>query len=169
MYKTGDMLMHPGAGVCRIEDIKSMALTSDGNKDYYVLKPIYGSDSTTIYIPVDFSKINLRRLLSENDIVELIHSVPSDTSLWVDNDAQRKELFSKVLHSGDHVKIIQLIVEIHKKLEEKQSQGKKLHAADARTLAEAEKLIHQEFAYALKLEPEDVAPFIMKEMNLISK
>lgn len=67
------------------------------------------------------------------------------------------------------MKIIQLIVEIHKKLEEKQSQGKKLHAADARTLAEAEKLIHQEFAYALKLEPEDVAPFIMKEMNLISK
>lgn len=166
MYKIGDMLMHPGSGVCRVEDIKNMSFTSEGSKDYYVLKPVYGGGSTTIYVPVDHKNIKLRKLLSEEDIHRLIGSVSSVPTLWTDNDAKRKEVFSQALHSGDSAEIIKLIIEIHKKQEEKQASGKKLHQADSKVLAEAEMLIHQEFAYALDLKPEEVAPFIMKEMNI---
>lgn len=159
--------MHPGSGVCKIEAIKGIAFTadSDDKKDYYVLKPVYGGESTTIYVPVGQSKINLRKLLSEKDIIELIHSVHEDPPLWDDNDVRRKEIFSQVLHSENHAKIIQLIIELHKKREEKQAAGKKLHASDARTLEEAEKLIHQEFAYSLNLKIDEVAPFIRNELN----
>lgn len=169
MYQIGDMVMHPGAGVCRVEDIKALNFARTGSKMYYILKPIYESKQTTIYIPTDKSKIKLRKLPSAEDIHKLINSVSTKNKLWTDNNTQRHDMFLQVLHSGKQSDIIQLIIEIHEKEKEKQLEGKKLHVADERILREAEKLIHQEFAYSLQLKPEDVAPFIMGELHLEEK
>ncbi len=164
MYRIGDMVMHPSAGVCKIEDIREECFSAAGPKRYYILKPVYENGRSTIYLPVENLKVKLRKLLSTEDIYELIHSVTLTNTLWVDNDAQRQERFRRVLVQGDQAQIIQLIIEIHEKQKEKQAAGKKLHMADGKILQEAEKRIHQEFGYALNLKPDEVAPFIMGEL-----
>ena len=50
--------------------------------------------------------------------------------------------------------------------EEKKKTGKKLHMADGRIMQEAEKMIHQEFAYSLKLDIDEVASYIMNELHI---
>lgn len=100
-------------------------------------------------------------------IKELILSIYDDGErLWTDNEKERAEIFANVIKSGDHTRIIKLIIEMHEKISQKHELGKKLRQADEKVLYTAEKMIHEEFAYALKIEPEDVAPYIMNQLNL---
>lgn len=167
MYKVDDMVMHSGAGVCKIDEIKIEQFSDCKERLYYVLKPVYDKNSTTLFIPVDNSKNNLRKLLSMEKIKELILSIYDDGErLWTDNEKERAETFANVIKSGDHTRIIKLIIEMHEKISQKHELGKKLRQTDEKVLYTAEKMIHEEFAYALKIEPEDVAPYIMKQLNL---
>lgn len=165
MYKQNDIVMHPGAGVCRIEAVREETFTREPRL-YYVLRPMYENNATTIYVPVDSDKIQLRKLLSREEIVDLIHSVSLDTPLWIDNPSARREAFAELLHQGDHAVLIRLIAELHAHQNNTVAAGRKFHAADEKILHEAEKRIHQEFAHTLNLEVDEVAPFIMQELGL---
>ncbi len=164
MYQQNDIVMHPGAGVCKIEDVREEQFTGQ-KRQYYVLRPLYENTATTIFVPTDSQKITLRKLLSKEEIVRMIHTVSLDTSLWVDNPAERKDMFQQLLHEGDHPTLIRLIAELHTRRRETEKAGRKFHAADEKVLQEAEKRIHQEFAHTLELSVEEIAPFIMKELG----
>lgn len=165
MYQVNDMVMYAGSGVCRIDDISRRTFYGGEEKLYYILKPVYETAST-VYVPVNNEKAKMRRLLTEKDIRKLIQSVPDCGTLWLDDDRTRQERFGQILRSGNHVQMIKLIVELHEKRQEKKQLGKKLRAADEKVLQEAEKFIHEEFGYAMKLMPEKVAPFIMEQLHM---
>ncbi len=164
MYKIDDIVMHPGMGVCKIVDIRTENFKNLGNRQFYILKPVYSNEHTKIFVPVS-GKVELRRLLSEKDINEAISAARNQDTLWIDNDLKRKEVFSEILHSGDHIKLIGMIREIHKKQIEKQQIGKKLHLSDEKMLTEAEKLLHEELAYSMSIEPTRVADYIISKLN----
>ena len=165
MYKTGDTVLHPTAGVCTVKEIKSENFAGLGKRDFYVLSPVYDSRQL-IHLPVDSEKITLKKVLDKDEIISLIRSVDVSKSLWVDGDAARKDAFRKVLKSGNRLEIINLIITICEKQKNLESSGKKLHLADERVLGEAQKIIHQEFAYALNLKTSEISRFIMKELEL---
>jgi CarD family transcriptional regulator len=165
MFEANDMVMHPTAGVCKIECIQKENIARTGLKNYYILKPVYGNTATTLYVPTDSDKIKLRKVLSTSEIKALIHSVSPKPDLWIDNDARRKEAFTQILRSQDHKAIIEMIIAIKEKWDEKLARNRKLHAADERILREAEKMIHQEFAYALNIQVNEVLPYIMQELS----
>ncbi len=165
MFKCGDTVMHPGMGVCKIEEIKKQTIMKK-TQEFYILKPVYENEKTTIYVPVNSDKIGLRRLLTQEDIKEILKSLPNARSLWVDNDAKRKEVFTQVLKSGDHVSIMELIKELYEHKLEKQSAGKRLHISDEKILQEAERLIHQELAFTMNIKPDEVSDFIVGQLNM---
>lgn len=166
MFNIGDTVMHPGMGVCKIENIKTETFSRAMQRNFYILKPLYENNNTTIYVPVDSPKPILKKLITKEDIQGLIKSLKNDTDvLWVDNDLQRKELFSTIIKEGNREKLIKLIKELHERKEERQQSGKRLHISDERFLLEAEKLLHQELAYTMHIEPEEVASFIIESLN----
>ncbi len=164
MYKKGDTVLHPTAGVCTVTNIKTEDFASLGKRDFYVLTPVYDSRQV-IHTPVESEKITLKKVLGKKEIISVIKSVTVDTSLWCENDSERKDIFRKILKNGDRCEIIKLIITICEKRKEKEAAGKKLHLADERILNEAQKIIHQEFAYSLKIPTDEIAPFIMKELG----
>lgn len=166
MYKTGDTVIHPGVGVCRIEKITEESFGGGEKRKYYVLKTLYDSTNTVIHIPVDGGKVKLRRLLDSNDIKDIIHTVSVKDPLWVEGSAERRELFSSILKEGDQGKILQMICEIHLKQAERERTGKKIYVSDSKILSAAEKLIHQEFAHTLDIAPDKVAEFIIEELRI---
>lgn len=165
MYKTGDTVLHPTAGVCTVKEIKSENFAGLGKKDFYVLSPVYDSRQV-IHSPVDGEKITLKKVLEKSEIISLIRAVDVNKSLWIDGDAARKDAFKKVLKNGSRTEIINLIITICEKQKSLEKSGKKLHLADERILGEAQKIIHQEFAYALNIEMSEISRFIMKELEL---
>lgn len=165
LFKISDTVVHPGMGVCKITNIKDEDFAKLGKKQFYVLKPIYDNNQTTVYVPVNSEKITLKKLLSEEEIEALLSEINFSKSVWIDNDVVRKEKFTQILKSGDRVEIILLIRELHLKLEEKEKAGKRLHISDEKILREAEKLIHQELAFSMNIEVEQVAEYIIKHIN----
>ncbi len=165
MFSVGDTVIHSGMGVCRIESIEKKEIIKGKTNEFYILKPIYESSNTTIYVPINSDKIKLRRLLTREDIIKILSSLEENKSEWIDNDLRRKEEYSRIIKSGDHIAIMGIIKELYLRKCEKQAVGKRLHIADEKLLNEAQKIIHQELAFTMNIQLDDVADFIGEQIK----
>lgn len=163
MFQRNDTVMYGNTGVCRIVDIRPEKF-ADRELVYYILQPVY-SESETIYCPVDGDKVKIRKLLSVQEIHELIGLMPDTQTEWIENDQLRKEKYTEILRNGDHKELVKLIKTLHVHREEKSREGKKFHLADEKISNEAEKILHGEFAHVLHIQPDEVVPFIMGQLN----
>ncbi len=167
MFELGNVVMHPSAGVCRIADIREEKFT-EKKRMYYVLNPIEEMNRSTIYVPVDTEKVQLRKLLTKEEIETVIEKATQNEIEWITNPNFRKAEYTELLHSGDLSKVIALIVCLHKQKVKLFADGKKYPANDERILHEAERKIYQEFSHALKIKKEEIPQYIMNSMKRIS-
>ena len=166
VYRAGDTVMHPSEGVCTIAELRRMALSGMLERTYYVLKPATQKGSATVYMPVARGNAILRPLLSEQDIRALIRRSDEYAGLWIADSKQRKEAFAHILSEGNYAKIVRMIAEIREQSAKRALEGKKPCAADEAILAEAERLLHQEFSYVLHMSPEETAAFVCRELGV---
>lgn len=164
LFCAGDTVMHPSEGVCTIEELRPMAL-SGAQRTYYILKPASEKNSSTVYLPVARGNAILRKLLSREDILSFIHRSREYAGLWIADTKQRRDAFSNILTEGDYAKIIRMTQEIRKDCAAREAEGKKPCTTDQTILAEAERLLHQEFSYVLHLSIDETAAFIQNEFN----
>lgn len=169
MYKVNEIVLYGNEGVCKITEIMTRSF---GNKtmDYYVLKPVY-SKGSTIYVPIENEELTnkLKKILSAEEIMELIHGMPDADSVWVDNDNLRKEKYKDILRNGNRVELVQLIRTLYLHQQKLKDNGKKFHAADDKFFKDAEKILYDEFAYVLKIKQEEVIPFICEQIEVERK
>lgn len=158
MFAVNDTVMHGTAGICKIADIRAEKFRGP-EELYYILQPL--NENTTIYCPVEGTKVKLRKLLTVEEIYDLIKIMPDAENIWIDHDPTRKERFTEILKGGDYKELICLLKTLYYKREEKKQQGKKFHVADERIMNEAEHLLHGEFAYVLHIAEDEVEPFIL--------
>ncbi len=164
MFEIGAVVIHSGMGVCRITEVKKEIIAKQ-EKCFYVLSPIYENLSTKIYIPLDKADALLRSPLTKEDVKEALRSANNVETLWIDNDNLRKEKFTEIIKSGNHSKIIHMLKELHEHRIEKEKIGKRLRISDEKFLTEAQRIIHQELAYTMKIDLEDIADFIMSNIG----
>lgn len=168
LFAVGDTVMHPSEGICNVLELRSMHFAPRGSKLYYVLKPSMEKSSSTVYMPVDRGNGVLRRLLKEADIDGIIASSAEYPNLWVTDSKQRKDAFALILTEGNYAKIIRMIQEIHEHSALRTQEGKKPCASDEAIMNDAERLLHQEFAYVLGLSQEDTATYIKDRIKSAS-
>ncbi len=167
MYAVNDTVMYGQSGICKITEICDKKFGRETLK-YYVLRPVYG-DNTVIYCPVDSDKVHIRKLLSADEVVALVREMPAQQGEWIENDNLRKEVQTKILRRGDHKELIALIKTLYQKRTETENSGRRFHRADAEAMAQAEKLLYQEFAQVLDIAPDEVVPFIIGTIEKTAK
>ena len=133
MFKVNETVVHSGMGICTVSEITKMKVGNNPPRDFYVLKPVYENSGTKIFVPTD-SNIPLRYPLDTQKIKKILSEVNNSQTLWDENDAIRRNKFNEIIKSGDHIKIIKLICELHEKRIEKQATGKKLHLSDEKSI-----------------------------------
>lgn len=163
MFCVGDTIMYGNTGVCEIADIRRETF-GGAERTYYVIHPVDGEEST-IYCPVDNEKAPIRKLLTAEQIQELIRIMPDTEMKWIENDQLRRERFDEILKRGDHEELVKLIKVLYLNREEKERTGKKFHIADEKAMKEAEYMLYSEFAHVLKIQPDEVVPFIMGQLG----
>ncbi len=169
MYNIGDTILYAAQGVCKIQEM--MQRDFNGTiMEYYVLKPVF-SDNSTIYVPVNNPALvgKMRRILSKEEIEQIIRDMPEEELLWFDDEAERKEKFREVLFRADTRELVRMIKALYLHQQKQQEKGKHLHAADERVFKEAEKILYDEFALVLQIRPEQVVPFITEKMQIQAK
>lgn len=163
MFCINDTVMYGNSGVCKIVDIRPEKLA--GKKmTYYILKPAE-NENMTIYCPVDSDKVKMRRLLSLEEVYQLISIMPDTAIEWIEDDQQRKEAYTEIVRSGNHRELVKLIKTLYVKREERLSTGRKFHAADERIMKEAENMLYGEFSSVLHIRRDEVIPFIMGKLE----
>ena len=169
MYQVGDTVLYGAEGVCVIDEITSMDFGGE-KKEYYVLKPV-NQDGATFYLPTGSAAADekLRRVLSLEEIYDLIRAMPDESVTWIEDEALRKQTYKEIIQSGNRMRLIRAIKALHFHQEALKETGKKFHLCDERFMKEAEKLLYDEFAHVLKIEPDQVLPFILEQVELEEK
>lgn len=168
MYSINEYIVYGKAGVSQIIDIRKENFEGLEEQTYYVLKPVY-SEKSIIYAPVNRNLNKFRKVLTIEEIYKIIEALPKAKTIWINNDHSRKEKYLKILKEGSHIELVRLLKTFYEKNKELTSVGKKLHISDERIMKEVERILFEEFAFVLNIEPEEVLPFITGELNTLSK
>lgn len=165
MFQVKDAVIYGTQGVCEIEEIAEKDLMGK-RRIYYVLRPVSQMGSK-VYVPVDNenSVSRMRKLLSVEEIDQLILNMTNKKTQWVENDGARKEQYKEILKEGNRESLISMIRAIYQHKQETVEKGKKLHAVDENAMREAERLLYDEFAYVLNIKREEVLPYIMDKIG----
>ena len=169
MFQVNDTVLYGSQSVCTVTEICEKKIGKEKMR-YYALKPVFDNKST-VYVPCDNPKLveKMRRILSAAEIDALIDSMQNETLEWIQDDGERKEKYGEIIRSGDRKALAVLIRTLYLHREHQKAAGKKFHAVDEQLLDRAQKLLHEEFAYVLNIAPQDVPPFIAKQLEVTAK
>ena len=165
-YQVGDRVVYGIHGVCLIVDVEEQYFGGEVTK-YYVLQPVY-DDKGKVFVPVGNERLErkMRRILSAEEINELIREMPSEDAIWIADDNLRKERYRQILLVGDRRELVRLIKTLYLRQQEQTAKGKKLYKNDEKVMKEAEKMLYEEFAHVLDIRPDQVLPFIMQQVEV---
>ena len=164
MFSKNEYIIYGSTGVCKIIDIVKKKFGFNKEREYYILKPAYDTNST-IYAPIDNDKISIRKIMTKEEVYDLIKTMPDNETIWIDDMNLRKETYNEILKKGNKKDIVKLIKTLYMEKLRKKEEGKKLNAGDEKIMNEAEKLLHEEFALVLNIKLDEVLPFILGELS----
>lgn len=165
MFNVNDYIMYGTTGVCKVLDIKKEKGINDVEEDYYVLHPVY-VENGIIKIPVNNDKIFMRSILSEEEVTTIIKNIPDYETIWEDDGKKRNEKFKSILKMGECEGWIKLIKSIKLKKKQNKSVGRNMYQADEEIMKSAKKLLFEEFATVLKIQPDEVNSYITSHENV---
>lgn len=163
MYKVNDYVMNRSAGVCQITDIKIDEAMSNEIK-YYVLHPVY-QNNMTIKIPVHNANVLLRPVLTKDEALSLIATMPDQEPFSINDTRERCNIFKTALRTCNHEELIKIIKTLYLEKQAKSAVNKRLTKTDENIMDNAEKQLHEEFAIALNISPDEVVPYITEYIS----
>ncbi len=165
MYTVNEMIHYGGSGVCVIQEIAVMRFGRTRER-YYVLKPVY-QNTSLIYVPVENEQLTskMRPILSREEVDRLIDCMEELPTVWEEDPQARKASFDALLHSNECRSLIILIKTLYAHKERRQADGKSLHVSDETYLREAQRLLYDEFAGALDIQPTQVHAYIQSKLG----
>lgn len=165
MFGVHDVVLYGTEGACEITEITQKDFGA-GAAEYYVLQPVYRKN-TTVFVPTQNRALvaRMRRVLSTEEIEKMIEEIPGESGIWIPDENLRKEEYRKILAGGDSRELIRLVKALYLRQKEQNVRGRKLHQADERFFKEAEKVLYDQFALALKIQPDQVLPLILERIE----
>lgn len=163
-FNIGDFVVYCSKDICKIENIVKKCFNGIDENEYFQLIPI-NTKNSSYYIPCNNCQSKVRRLLTKEEVYSLIDEIPESETEWCEDKNIRKNIFHSVLKSDDYHQLITMMHTLYIQRENQRSKGKKLLAADERVMHDAEHLIHQEFAFVLGIEEEQVSNFINSRLK----
>lgn len=168
MFEKGEYIVYGTTGVCEVTDIRKMNMRGiPKDKLFYVLTPC-SQKGSTVFTPVDSTKTVMRRILSREQALELIDSMPEVEELYFSNDKIREEKYKECVRSCDCEQCIRVIKTLYLRREEKLAQGKKFASTDERYLKLAEDNLYSELSMALNMSKKEVQQYIEERLGVMS-
>ena len=151
MYEIGEYIVHPGQGVCLVEDVV------DNPSATYQLLPVGQRHPMRISFPVA-SESRLRPVLSHDEAEDIIAQYPT---MQVDeftnkSNALEEEHFRDEIRLGSCLDSVRVVKTFRTRIAEVKARNKKPPVAYERILKQASERSLSELAVALDSTPDDV-------------
>ena len=166
MYHVNDRIHYGGSGVCTVQDITTMRFGRTREKDY-VLKPLH-QNASVIYVPVNNEQLvgKMRPVMTRDEVEQLIRDMPEIETVWVDDIQARKATFDQLLRGNNCTDLIKIIKTLYQHKKRRQAMGKTLHVSDENYLREAQRLLYDEIAGVMGMNPNEVNAYILERVDL---
>ncbi|MBP1550490.1 MAG: hypothetical protein J6A05_10860 [Oscillospiraceae bacterium] len=165
MFKSGEYVIYGSGEICCIEEITDRCFDGTNKIKYYKIAPKEYRNSA-YYVPVASAEKEIRRLLTKEEVLEIIDSIPQAEAVWYADKNERKSYFEDVLRSDDFSRLVGMIKAIYEERQKRSNDGKKLITADERAFSAAEHIIHGEFAFVLGIPESEVGSFIRERIEI---
>jgi len=167
MYQIGEVVSYSTTGLCTIVDIRIESMSRSGarKQEYYVLRPM-ATPSCVTYVPTANPVLTgkMRRILTCGEIEQMISSVKGQSMEWIEDTRQRAEAYQRVLSGGISPDLLKLISCLYLEKKSRSQGGRKFCATDEKILTSAERILSEEFAYALQIPEKEVSEYIANRM-----
>ena len=165
MLELGSYVIYGDNGVCLVAD-KRKEKFAGVIREYYILKP-QGNEGATLFVPADNEELisKMRSILSKEEIMDIIHSLPQEDLEWEENNKVRGEYYNKVFEEGDRRELLILIKALYNHKKDRKEEGKKLWTIDENAMKHAEALVDEEFGTVIGIPQEEVVDFIVSEVE----
>ncbi|MDO4743270.1 MAG: CarD family transcriptional regulator [bacterium] len=165
MFAVSDRVNYGANGVCEIADIVEKNFCGQVVK-YFVLRPVF-SVNAQIFVPVENKELTSKMLqvLSKNEVESLVNALPVKPDKWTNDNSNLGERFRQAVGSGDRLCLAKLIETISVRRKELATEGKRLRMSDEKIMNDAKKLLYNEIAYVLKIDPDQVVEYIESQIQ----
>lgn len=165
MFETGEYVIYGNTGICRVMGITTMEMEGiSKNRLYYILRPD-GQTEGKIFTPVDNRKMVMRKIMSREEVEDLIAEIPDIEVLDVANDKLREEKYKECIRSCECKDLVRIIKTIYLRKKERVSQGKKVTAVDERYLKIAEENLYAELSMLLGVPKNKMESYITSRVE----
>ena len=90
LLEIGNKIVYGKTGVCTVVGQCEQELSRNVKKQYFVLKP-FGSDTNTIFVPVENNKVFMRPLISKEEAKDLINRIPEIIGSTADIELSKEQ------------------------------------------------------------------------------
>ncbi len=161
-YSTGQYVVYSGCEICLIEDIVTKTFENGEVHDFFKLVP-ESSKTSLYYIPVSGFEEKVASPLTREEIAALVED--KNASDWITDKNERKQIFSNILKGNDTARLIGLIHTLSAEKQRLCSLGKKLGAADDRTLNIAVRQAHKCISFIMGISEKDAESYLQTALN----
>lgn len=152
MYEVGEYIVHPGQGVCKVDEVVNRPQAS------YMLLPVGRRNPMRISFPVS-SESRLRPVLSHDEAVRIIDEYPT---MEIEDHRERsnaleEQYYKDEMRNGDCRDSVRIVKTLSLRIDALKARNKKPPVAYERILKKASERSLLELAVALDKKPEDVA------------
>lgn len=164
MYKVNDIVVYR-RDVCKIVGKHRSDFT--GEMCYDLVPYLKQDGSVKMQVPVSNKAGNLRSLITEEEIKELIVSAP-DIQTLENKPANMKSQYAALLKGNDIADLICIIKTSYGRNKARMEQHKKLASIDDEYLQKAEKYLYEEISVALGKTYAEAKAYFEEEVAKIS-
>lgn len=148
MYQIGELVQYGISGVCKVEEIVQDVPGLKKDTEYYLLVPVSKKEEK-IYTPVESGKVKMRRILSSEEVKELMGKASDIEKLTIVNEKQCEVLYREELYSVDCCRWISLLKTLYARKAARLAAGKKITATDERYLKNVEERLLEELSLVI--------------------
>ena len=160
-FSVNDYVVYKCSGICRFEGVEAKCFDSRNTVNYYKFVPL-NPPTASYYLPADKINEKISRIMTKEQLLKIIDSLPQYTPSFSQNGRERKNEFDSILKSDDYTDMLRMIHSIY---ESSVSSGKKMSAADEKIFKAAENRLYPEFAVILGIEAENVPQYIINRIK----
>ena len=160
MFGVGEYIVYGINGICRVEDVCASPFDKTDLRTYYLLVPVNNPMSSTIYTPVNNERVPMRRLMTKEEIENLIAAMPEIDLLTIPVEKQRRDIYRATIGTLAPEGYVQVMKTVHRRREELSAARKHFPVTDLEYGRLAKHLLYSECAHVLGLTEDGVEEYI---------
>ncbi len=143
-----------------MSEYASSPIDKNDTRQFYVLRPIYGPVGNVIMTPVDNEKAKMRPVMSHDEAIAFVDSLPTIEALTVEREKNRRDIYRKTLEIASVESLVSIIKTVQIRRIELAKIKKRPSESDNDYEKKAKHCLYGELSVALEIPFSEVERFI---------